>query len=72
MYICTFSDGQYQDGDIRLVGGSYQWEGRVEIYFSGMWGTIADSDWTDEDAEVVCRNLGYIMPGPVQYNQSFQ
>ena len=32
-------------GDIRLVGGSYQWEGRVEIYLSGTWGTITDSDW---------------------------
>ena len=52
-----------RDGDVRLVGGSYQWEGRVEIYMSGVWGTITDSDWTDDDARVVCRKLGYGKPG---------
>ena len=57
------ADGQYRDGDIRLVGGSYQWEGRVEIYFSGTWGTITDSDWTSDDAQVVCRKLGHFKPG---------
>ena len=51
------------DGDIRLVGGSYQWEGRVEIYLSGIWGTITDSDWTNEDAVVVCRKLRHFKPG---------
>ena len=30
--------------DIRLVGDSYQWEGRVEIFFSGTWCTITDSN----------------------------
>ena len=56
-------DGQYRDGDIRLVGGSYQWEGRVEIYFFGTWGTITDSEWSTDDAQVVCRKLGYFKPG---------
>ena len=35
----------------------------MEIYLSGIWGTITDSDWTDEDAVVVCRNLGHFKPG---------
>ena len=56
-------DGQYRDGDIRLVGGSYQWEGGVEIYLSGTWGTITDTDWTSDDAQVVCRKLGHFKPG---------
>ena len=59
MYI----DGHFWEGNIRLVGGSYQWEGRVEIYFSGTWGTITDSDWTSDDAQVVCRKLGHFKPG---------
>ena len=63
------SDAEYRDGDIHLVGGSYQWEGRVEIYLFGSWGTIADSDWTEEDAAVTCHTLGHILPGPaIQYH----
>ena len=48
---------------MRLVGGSYQWEGRVEIFFAGSWGTITDSKWTSEDAQAVCRMMGYFRPG---------
>ena len=57
-------DCQYfRDGDVRQVGGSYQWEGRVEVYMSGTWGTIADPGWTNNDARVVCRKLGHFRPG---------
>ena len=55
------------DGDIRLIGGSYPWEGRVEIHFSGTWGTIADSDWNYDDAQAVCRKIGYFKPGEISY-----
>ena len=61
MHACT--DAQHGYGDIRLVGGSYQWEGRVEIFISGTWGTITDSEWTNNDAQVVCRKLGHFKPG---------
>ena len=53
----------YKDGDLRLVGGSYPWEGRVEIYSLGQWGTITDSEWTIDDAQAVCRKMGYFKPG---------
>ena len=51
------ADEAYREGDIRLVGGSYNWEGRVEMYWSGSWGTISDSSWTADDASVVCKQL---------------
>ena len=57
------ADTSYKQGDIRLVGGSYNWEGRVEIYWTGTWGTISDTSWSNRDAKVVCRQLGHSTNG---------
>ena len=57
------ADEAYREGDIRLVGGSYNWEGRVEIYWTGTWGTISDASWSNSEAEVVCRQLRHSTNG---------
>ena len=44
---------------IRLQGGSYSNQGRVEVYCNGQWGTICDNGFDTTDANTVCKQLGY-------------
>ena len=44
---------------VRLVGGRNLLEGRLEVYFNSRWGTVCDTQFTDESARVVCYMLGY-------------
>ena len=46
-------------GMIRLQGGSYCNQGRVEVYCNGKWGTICDDGFGSTDARTICKQLGY-------------
>ena len=50
------------DGEIRLVNGTIEQEGRAEICLNGVWGGICQTSWGTSDALVFCKGLGYRGP----------
>ena len=48
------------DGIVRLVNGSVDViEGRVEVCANQTWSTVLGSNWEDDEAMMVCRQLGH-------------
>ena len=54
--------GEDEQG-VRLVDGVLPMQGRVEHCSNGVWHTICDDRWDNNDAKVVCRQLGYESQG---------
>ena len=58
MIIATFIP-ECNETDVRLVDGTTEYDGRVEICLHGLWGSVYGYKWDDRDAKVVCLQLGY-------------
>ena len=44
---------------MRLVDGVNGRSGRVELCLANTWGTICNDDWDNEDAAIICNQLGF-------------
>ena len=58
LYYLLYIDDCF-DGDLQLVGGATESEGRVEICTGRRWATLCGKLWTENNTVVVCRHLGY-------------
>ena len=54
------------DGELKLVGGNTEYEGRLQICFDQRWTAIDAKGWTMLDTEVACKQLGYQSHGIIK------
>ena len=46
---------------MRLIGGSSETEGTVEVCHNKTWGMVSGLGWGEEDARVICIGIMYVL-----------
>ncbi|XP_062608301.1 deleted in malignant brain tumors 1 protein-like [Saccostrea cucullata] len=60
----------YETGNesVRIVNGSSEYEGRVEVLINEQWRSICNKGWDKNDADVTCKSIGYSGGLPVSHS----
>ena len=64
-----FADNDTTPWSLRLVNGSNNQEGIIEILYYGIWGTVCVFHLDFNTANVACRNLGF--PGALRLRSGY-
>ncbi|KAK3595698.1 hypothetical protein CHS0354_026918 [Potamilus streckersoni] len=71
----TVQDGEYRSviESIRLMNGSSEYSGRLEVLVNETWGTVCDRDYTfdDNSAAALCFELGFSYTGYWEYDSYY-
>ncbi|XP_060581084.1 scavenger receptor cysteine-rich type 1 protein M130-like [Ruditapes philippinarum] len=59
------------NGSVRLVDGANPYEGRLEVYYNGTWGTVCDDYFNETSASVVCKMLSFPRATPRVYSSAY-
>ena len=59
----TLLAGDCVTGDVRLVGGETEAEGRVDMCINWEWWAVCGDEWTNRSSAVVCGQLGFSPDG---------
>jgi serine/threonine protein kinase len=71
--ICSLTNTSLKQGALRMIDkldtqSAYLYSGRLEVYINGTWGTICSDGWTINEANVACRQMGFVRATPEDWS----